>query len=174
MQPDYEMDEVFEFTTPEQLKAMGDAFRQKILRLLGERAATIQELAAMLDTPTSTVAHHLQVLTDAGITKVVRTRQVRALTQRYYGCTARNYISISSVSPEYQTATIGILSEALKNIATDSKQGLFLASSLSHARIPLSQVHAFIEQVQQLSKEFEALDTPEGVDCNFLTVIYQM
>ncbi len=172
MQPNYEVAEFLELTTPNQLKALGDAFRQKIVHLLAERAMTTQQLATMLDTPISTVAHHLKVLTDTEITKVVWTRKVRALTERYYGCTARNYISISSTPHGHKTATIDILYQALKNIVAEPEENFFLASTLGHARIPLAQIRAFVERVERLSKEFEVFDTSEGIDCGFLTAIY--
>src|SRR5581483_5176673 len=93
--PDYAMEAVLELTTPAQFKALGDPLRQKALGLLAERAATTGELAAALHCPTSTMAHHLHVLERAGLIRVVRTRQVRAVTERYYGRTAHTYLSIS-------------------------------------------------------------------------------
>src|SRR5699024_6907351 len=63
--------------------------RQEIIQLLSERAATITELAAALDKPKGTVGHHMQVLADAGLVRVVRTEKVRALQAKYWGRTAR-------------------------------------------------------------------------------------
>ena len=53
--------------------------RQAIVALLRERAATVSELAAVLDKPKGTLGHHMQVLADAGLVQVVRTKKVRAL-----------------------------------------------------------------------------------------------
>jgi len=41
--------------------------------------------------PKSTVAHHVNVLADAGLLRVVRTRRVRAIDERCYGRTARMF-----------------------------------------------------------------------------------
>ena len=46
------------------------------------------ELAGAVGRPKSTVAHHVNVLVDAGMLRVVRTRRVRAVDERYYGRTA--------------------------------------------------------------------------------------
>ena len=73
----------------EQLRALGDDLRSKIVVLLRERAASTTELAEKLELPKGTVGHHVKVLEKAGLIRVVRTRQVRALTERYYGRTAR-------------------------------------------------------------------------------------
>ena len=49
--------------------------------LLREQARSITELADELDVPTGTVGHHVKVLEDAGLVRVVRTRRVRAVTR---------------------------------------------------------------------------------------------
>ena len=72
-----------------QLRALGDFTRGRIIGLLGQRAASTTELAAALDMPKGTVGHHVKVLEKAGLVRVVRTRQVRALTEKYYGRVAR-------------------------------------------------------------------------------------
>src|SRR5688500_15354234 len=87
--PDYELEETIELTTAEQVRAISDPLRTTILGLLHERAATVSELAAAVKRPKSTVAHHVKVLADAGILRVVRTRKVRAIDERYYGRAAR-------------------------------------------------------------------------------------
>ena len=87
--PDYELADDLEVSSPAQLRAMADPLRSTILDLLLERAATVSELAAAVGRPKSTVAHHVNVLMDAGMLQVVRTRRVRAIDERYYGRTAR-------------------------------------------------------------------------------------
>jgi DNA-binding transcriptional ArsR family regulator len=51
----------------------------------------VSELAAALERPKSTVAHHVKVLADAGLVQVLRTRRVRAIEERFYGRTARMF-----------------------------------------------------------------------------------
>ena len=60
--------------------------------MLRERAASTSELAAVLETPKGTVGHHIKVLETAGLIRVVRTRKVRALTEKYYGRVARLFV----------------------------------------------------------------------------------
>src|SRR5215510_14178098 len=89
--PDYELLDALELTTPAQVRAVSDPLRTTILGLLHERAATVTELAEAVERPKSTVAHHVKVLTDTGLLKVVRTRRVRAIDERFYGRTARMF-----------------------------------------------------------------------------------
>src|SRR6266536_6294167 len=87
--PDCELSERLVITAPAQLRAIADPLRGTILDLLLERAATVAELAAAVHRTKSTVAHHVNVLVEAGMLRVVRTRRVRAIDERYYGRMAR-------------------------------------------------------------------------------------
>lgn len=90
--PDYEAVDVLVVREPEQLKALGDDLRSKIVILLRDRAFSTTELATKLGLPKGTVGHHLKVLEKAGLIQVVRTRQVRAMTEKLYGRTARLFL----------------------------------------------------------------------------------
>jgi DNA-binding transcriptional ArsR family regulator len=101
--PDYELADRLVLTQPAELRAMGDALRTTILDLVLERAATVTELASSVGRPKSTVAHHVKVLTGAGLLRVVRTRRVRAIEERFYGRTARLFfigtVPLEEVTP---------------------------------------------------------------------------
>src|SRR6476469_9914979 len=98
--PDYELADRMALTRPAQVKAIGHPLRTTILSLLHERAATVTELAAAVDRPKSTVAHHVKVLAEAGLVQVVRTRRVRAIEERFYGRTARMFYVGVERSPD--------------------------------------------------------------------------
>src|SRR5918995_7213400 len=87
--PDYELADRLALTTPFQVKAIGHPLRTTILSLLHERAATVTELARAVERPKSTVAHHVRVLTEAGLVHVVRTRRGWGGVARVYGRPAR-------------------------------------------------------------------------------------
>src|SRR5512138_3196407 len=93
--PDYDLADAVEVATPAQLRAISDPLRSTILDLVLERAATVSELAAAVGRPKSSVAHHVNVLVEAGMLRVVRTRRVRAIEERFYGRTGRTlYIAV--------------------------------------------------------------------------------
>jgi DNA-binding transcriptional ArsR family regulator len=91
-QPDYEADDILVVSETEQLRALADDVRLEIIALLRERAATTTELATQVGLAKGTVAHHLKVLEAGRLVKVVRTRRVRALTESFYGRTARLFL----------------------------------------------------------------------------------
>ena len=95
--PDYDLEDMVVVTAPGQLRALADPLRGIILELLLERAATVTEMARAVGRPKSTVAYHVNLLVDEGLLRVVRTRRVRAIEERYYGRVARNlYIGVLS------------------------------------------------------------------------------
>jgi DNA-binding transcriptional ArsR family regulator len=84
-----EEDDFAAVTTPEQFKALGHPMRHRLLFALGQGQATISQLAAELGSNKGNIAHHLKVLTDAGLVRPAGSRQVRGGTEQYYRRAAR-------------------------------------------------------------------------------------
>jgi DNA-binding transcriptional ArsR family regulator len=153
--PDYDLTEMVVVTAPEQLRALAGPLRATILELLLERAATVTEMARAVDRPKSTVAYHVNSLVDAGLLRVVRTRRVRAIEERYYGRVARTvYIGVLSRTEDKQVvAAINGLAEAAAESAPAHAADQ-LRCTLVHARIPVEEVRNFWAQVQELARRF--------------------
>jgi DNA-binding transcriptional ArsR family regulator len=153
--PDYDLEEMLVVTTPEQLRALADPLRDTLLELVLERAATVTEMAKAVDRPKSTIAYHVNLLVDAGLLRVVRTRRVRAIEERYYGRVARTlYIGVLS-RPEDKRVAAAI--NGLAQAAAESGPAHVadeLRCTLSHARIPIEEVRHFWAQVQELARTF--------------------
>ena len=79
-----EEEDVAAITTPQQFKALGHPMRHRLLFALGQGEATISQLAATLGSNKGNIAHHLKVLTDAGLALPAGTRRVRGGTEQYY------------------------------------------------------------------------------------------
>jgi DNA-binding transcriptional ArsR family regulator len=153
--PDYDLDELLVVTAPQQLRALADRLRTSLLELLLERAATITEMAQAVDRPKSTVAYHVHVLVKAGLLRVVRTRRVRAIEERYYGRVARTlYIGVLSRPEDKQVvAAINGLAEAAAESAP-AHAADELRCTLVHARIPIEEVRSFWAEVQEVARRF--------------------
>ncbi|WP_076260952.1 winged helix-turn-helix domain-containing protein [Intrasporangium flavum] len=153
--PDYDLDELLVVTAPAQLRALADPLRSSLLELLLERAATVTELATAVNRPKSTVAYHVGQLVDAGLLRVVRTRRVRAIEERFYGRVARTLYIGALGRPEDQQLVAGVngLAEAAAESAA-AHAADELRCTLTHARIPLEHAREFWTQVQQLAREF--------------------
>ena len=153
--PDYDLDDLRIVASPKELQAMANRIRSTVLELLLERAATVAELAAAVGRPKSTVAYHVGVLLEAGMLRVVRTRKVRAIDERFYGRTARIFY-VGVIEPEQVSELTNLLSVA----ATESNpahQADNLRAIIRHARIPRERAAEFWERVFALTHEFMQL-----------------
>jgi DNA-binding transcriptional ArsR family regulator len=171
--PDYDLAEDLEVSTPAQLRAMAGPLRSTILDLLLERAATVTELASAVSRPKSTVAHHVNVLVDAGMLRVVRTRRVRAIDERYYGRTARLFHvgAVDRPADTRSSAGVSPLSKAAAE-AIPAHDGDELRATLRHARIPEARADEFWAHVLTLAQEFAKLPRSGATVYGFAVGLY--
>jgi len=171
--PDYELADRVALTTPSQVKAISHPLRTAILHLLHERAATVTELAGALERPKSTVAHHVQVLTDAGLVRVVRTRRVRAIEERFFGRTARLfYVGVERGSEgEEMPRDFNDFEVAAAESAAAFRDGK-LWGFLRHARISEAQASDFWERMAELVAEFDRLPRTGETMYGFAVGVY--
>jgi DNA-binding transcriptional ArsR family regulator len=171
--PDYELADTVELTTTFQVQAIGNQLRTKILSLLHERAATVTELAQAVDRPKSTVAYHVNVLLEAGLVHVVRTRRVRAIEERYFGRTARMfYVGVGSASGE---DALPLDFNDFEVAAAESREAYLdhrLWSFIRHARISSQQVSEFWDGVMALVQDFDRLPRSGDTAYGFVVGVY--
>ncbi len=158
--PDYDLADRIVITAPAELRAISDPVRSMVLDLVLERAATVSELAATIGRPKSTVAHHVKVLVDVGMLRVVRTRRVRAIDERFYGRTARTFfvgvVSPEAVSPPpWSNDLADAAEESMPAYAADRMYAL-----RRHARISRGQAREFWERIFAVVDDFAQL--PRG------------
>lgn len=170
--PDYELEERIVVTAPRQLKAMAHPLRSTLLELVLERAATVSELAAAVARPKSTVAHHVGVLVAADMFKVVRTRRVRAIEERFYGRTARLFF-VGQVHPA--DVSPPPWSHPLLDAAAES-QAAYEADTMwansRHARISRDSAREFWPRVERLIREFTQLPRDGDTVFGFAVGLY--
>lgn len=171
--PDYALADRMALDQPSQVKAISHPLRTAILGLLHERAATVNELAAALGRPKSTVAHHVKVLAEAGLLRVVRTRRVRAIDERFYGRTARMfYVGVE------RTAEGDELPRDFNDfeVAARESAAAFLDGKLwgfiRHARITEAQAAEFWERMAGLVAEFDRLPRSGDTTYGFAVGVY--
>jgi DNA-binding transcriptional ArsR family regulator len=166
---DYALDSEITADTPERISAIGDQLRMTVLDLVLERAMTVTELAARLNRPRGTVAYHVDILVAAGLLKVVRTRRVRAVEERFYGRTART-IQFHQHTPGQMAFFGEVLAEADFERLEAKDSGAY--STLRRARIPATRATEFAERLHALSLEFIALPREGDAEYGLLISLY--
>ena len=171
--PDYELADRIALTRAAQVKAISHPLRTTILGLLHERAASVSELAAALGRPKSTVAHHVKVLAEAGLVRVVRTRRVRAIEERFYGRTARMfYVGVErSAEGDDLPRDFNDFEVAARESSEAYRDGK-LWGFIRHGRIAEPQVSEFWERLAQLTEEFDRLPRSGKTVYGFAVGVY--
>jgi DNA-binding transcriptional ArsR family regulator len=171
--PDYDLVDRIALTRPSQVKAIGHPLRTKILGLLHERAATVSELAVAVERPKSTVAHHVKVLAEAGLVRVVRTRRVRAIDERFYGRTARMfYVAVErSTEGEDMPRDFNDFEVAARESSAAYRDGK-LWGFIRHARISEAHASDFWERMAELVAEFDRLPRSGKTMYGFAVGVY--
>ncbi len=165
--PDYELAPVVHADTPARVRAVLEPTRSQILDLVLERAASVTELARALSRPKSSVAHHVDVLLEAGLVRVVRTRKVRAMEERFYGRVGRTVVIADSQRPA-DSVHASFLSEAYAEASPDDS----LLSTLRHVRIPEAQASEFFDQVVALAEQFTQMERSGDTVYGFVAAVY--
>jgi DNA-binding transcriptional ArsR family regulator len=131
-------------TSAQQYGAFAHPLRLRLLRALGERPATISQLAATLGTRKGNVAHHLRVLRDAGLVRVGFTRQVRGGTEQYYERVARRYELRGGPANEQSAIALGVVADEI-------------AAAPADPYLTLRDLRLTQEQVDRLTRQLTSL-----------------
>jgi DNA-binding transcriptional ArsR family regulator len=170
VQPDYEAPDTLVVSQPEQLRALADEVRTAVIALLRERAFSIQQLAEKLGIPKGTVGHHVKVLESAGLIHVVRTRKVRAVTEKFYGRTARLFLFQTEDPADARGIGTAMLRQAANELGRAEPSGGF-----GHTKASLSRKDAarFERRLKRLMEDFLAAESPDGEPYALVTAMYK-
>ena len=146
--------------TPQQMKALADPIRHRILGIIQSRPATAKQIADRLKMPPGTIGHHLQVLESAGLAQVVARRLVRGIVAKYYTRTARIFTyNFPDVVTGKVPALVRFLTDARDELAetlVDGGPEVLVKTAFPHTRLTAER-HAYFERrVMELVEEFIA------------------
>lgn len=140
-------------STEQQFKAISDMARSRILGVIQYQPLTASQVARRLHATPGAIGHHLRVLEEAGLVKVVARRITRGIVASYYTRTAR--IFEFDLPPEVRGST------AKMDIAEKAHAEL-LDSTVSYEDDPLRcdafpHVRLTLERMTEYQKRFNAL-----------------
>ncbi|MBA2286077.1 MAG: helix-turn-helix domain-containing protein [Ktedonobacteraceae bacterium] len=117
------MKESYEIETIEQLRAIADVLRVRILDLLRERPMTVTQVGEALHESPAKVHYHVRELERVGLLLLVETREKGGILEKYYQPIAREI----DVSPRLFTAPADEVTEALSGWFNQIKDGFLRA-----------------------------------------------
>lgn len=139
--------------TAAQHRALGHPIRQRLLFSLGQQPATTSQLAAALGVAKGSVGHHLKTLREAGLVRVVETRQVRGGTEQYYQRTARRM----DLDDPSHAATSAMLAGLADELSAAEDDPLLV---LRHVRLTDAQAERLRAALEQIAESA----TDDGAD----------
>src|SRR6266704_3869893 len=86
--------ENYEIETNEQLRAIADMRRARILELLRDRPMTVTQLGELMGEGPAKIHYHVRELERVGLLRLVETREKGGILEKYYQPVAKN-ISVS-------------------------------------------------------------------------------
>ena len=155
--------------TAEQASVFNEPTRTDIMMMLAERPATTKQLAEALGKPKGTVGHHLKALEEAELIAVVRTRQVRAITEKYYGRIARTYMFPNlDTGGEKDHGFVGEMLQEMRH----PLEGEASMVTLRHARIPHDRAAEFAAEMLSIAEEFAESERGGDTVYGFIVGVY--
>jgi DNA-binding transcriptional ArsR family regulator len=151
-----ETDDVVRLTTNEQLRAVNNVVRHRIIRLLRDGPATISQIADKLGLLKGSSSYHVRLLERAGVVRVVSTRKVRGVTERYYAPTARQ---IELPDPGQGEPDV-LMRHVLADLEAAPEDPARLVR-LQHARIGAGRFAEFADRLTALMDELGAASEAE-------------
>jgi DNA-binding transcriptional ArsR family regulator len=142
-----------------------------------ERARSTTELAEMLGLPKGTVSHHIKVLESAGLIRVVRTRRVRAVTEKYYGRTARLFLYESTDAANADdvrnivAASLRVAADEILPLPPDSDDPG--CSGVIRVRLNRADAARFNKRLDKLMTEFRRAEDPAGEPYGLAMAMYR-
>lgn len=158
-------------TTPEQIKAIADPTRTRILQVLEDRPASAKQLAGLLDMTHGKVGHHLKVLERHGLVEVVEERAVRAVTEKLYGLTY-DYLRVEMPDGGETDPLVFLFEQAVREAAPAAAQPFEGGRRLYSIRMPEERAAEFAHRLEQLADEFAA-SGGEGPVFGFAAAVFR-
>jgi DNA-binding transcriptional ArsR family regulator len=158
-------------TGAEQVKAIADPTRTKILQVLDDRPASAKQLAGLLDMSHGKIGHHLKVLERHGLVQVVEERPVRAMTEKLYGLTY-DRLRITLTDGEPADPLVFLFEQAIREAAPAAEQPFAGGRRLYSVRMPEGRAAEFARRLVALADEFSDSEGP-GPVFGFAGAVYR-
>ncbi|RKN45033.1 ArsR/SmtB family transcription factor [Streptomyces hoynatensis] len=164
--PTDDLPETFHVTTGEQLRAVSNLTRHRIMAALRFEPATITQIAAKVGLAKGSSSYHVRLLERAGLVKVVRTRKVRGVTERYYALAAR---SISLPDPGEGGPDV-LMRHALADLEASPRKERHVR--MAHLRLTAEQFTQLAARLQALADEYQKLSDPSLPDASLVFALF--
>lgn len=158
------MQEHYEIETLEQLRAIADLLRLRILDVLEQRPMTVTQLGDVLGEAPAKVHYHVRELEKVGLLRLVETREKGGILEKYYQPVAREF----SVEKRLLSAPLDEAMATMSNLLSQIKEGFLRAfrrvleqkEERPRSSLGFMRVYLTAEEHERLSKQIAELVKP--------------
>ena len=149
-----DQDEIFMITTVEQLRAIADPLRQRVLEPLLNAPLTATQVAERLNEPPAKIYYHVRELEKVGLIRLVETREKGGILEKYYQAVARNIgVDPSVLRTVPLDDTIKALQSIISVISADALEAIRTLNPESPGKLRISR-----EMVYMTDAEYTAFN----------------
>jgi DNA-binding transcriptional ArsR family regulator len=183
------MPDVFVLNDIEQIRAMADPLRQRIVEALIEASLTTKQVAQQLKEQPTKLYHHVELLEKAGIIKLVETRPKRGTVEKYYRAVAQSFtvdrdlFSNRPESDETAKTLLSIVGGMFETTLAEMRESLAAKLLRPGKKTPSrmtrniirttpANIEKFNQKLAALIDECDVLDSEDGEVAYGLTVAF--
>lgn len=160
------MDKTKILSTIEQVKAISDPYKIRILKTLDDmnEPATVKQIADCLDQVPANVYYHVKKMEKLGILELIFTKEINGIIAKYYSTTAENFVvkCDEDIDDGYKSIMLGETQRMVAELYKSSKD-IFL-EQMSHIanndkktdrRLTMTDLYFTEEQEKEFCKYIE-------------------
>jgi len=156
------MDEHYEIETVEQLRAIADLLRLRIIEALDKRAMTVTQVGEELGIAPAKIHYHVRELERVGLLKLVETREKGGILEKYYQPVAHEIGVSKALFSASRDEADAMLRALLNQLADGYLQAFRHAASSSPERntamsLLFSQLYMTREEQRKLIEQFDEM-----------------
>ncbi|MDW8466393.1 MAG: winged helix-turn-helix domain-containing protein [Chloroherpetonaceae bacterium] len=175
------MTDIYMLRKLEQVRAIADPLRIRILNVLCEHTMTTKQVAELLGENVNKLYHHVETLEAAGLIKLVKTKKNRGTLEKYFQAVAKHF-TLSPVLFEVRlddddTSEL-TFSSALQATLTELKESLaqkLIKPNSGRHFFARQYVRASRQQIEKLEQQFQDwLQACEAANSDTGDVVYAL
>lgn len=167
----WEPEGIYTMTSLEQIKVVADPLRVSILEALCLEARTTKQVAEHLGEKPTRLYHHVDALAEAGLIRLVDTRQVRGTVEKYYQAVGRAFRADPGIfrqtdASEDQNQALADVATTMLESTTEEVRNLILSGhdltsgedgilSYVEVRASESEIHEINDRIMEILKDLE-------------------
>ncbi|MEO7020292.1 MAG: helix-turn-helix domain-containing protein [Ktedonobacteraceae bacterium] len=169
------MRERYEIETVEQLRAIADVLRIRIIDILEKRAMTVTQLGEQLGLAPAKVHYHVRELERVGLLELVETREKGGILEKYYQPIAHEISVNKALLTVPSSEALAALQELFEQISgaylqtfrrlaaqPESLLDAGMSLGMSHIYVTIEELHRLSDQFGEMLKPFEQQRGIEG------------